>query len=494
MHDKYQDAPVLEDEPWRDDIFERREHGQRIAMLIASFSKPHVISVKADWGTGKSVFLRRLAAHIERQGIPAITVDAWKTDYLDDPLLAFVSAVNDRLSSHLKKHPDEALRAKARTTISNLANFGSKLIVPTVKVLTAAIPGAKEIVDAGAELVGQLGETMLEWEKSQRTAEKEFRRNLIQVRTILTGSKDGRLVTKPIAFIIDELDRCRPDYAMKALERIKHFFDVEGIIFVIATDKANLPAAVQSVYGTSEDHAERYLRRFIDIEYSLPAPNNKAFSLALADHFELGVPVREADPAVLKTTYMEAYELPGAYKALYRDDRFALNAFELIEVFPRLADAWSLSLRDQAQAFNLASLILKTTPGSSVCFPQVLAFLCCLRFHSPDSYWALAAGTKQLGSLIGVMKPPITTPHWLQTNDQQGADILAFVDIQSRAPDAMDSELTQRVRDGTQPDAMGAAYHRLRTRVGPASKQHIPGFARSIAVLARAFTQDGSSA
>ena len=78
---------------------------------------------------------------------------------------------------------------------------------------------------------------------------------------------------KPFIFIIDELDRCRPNYAVSILEQIKHFFSVPNIIFVLSIDKNQLGSAVKGVYGSDSLNSEEYLRKFIDLEYSIPEPN-----------------------------------------------------------------------------------------------------------------------------------------------------------------------------------------------------------------------------
>ncbi|WP_081764293.1 P-loop NTPase fold protein [Sphingobium sp. Ant17] len=65
----------------------------------------------------------------------------------------------------------------------------------------------------------------------------------------------------PIFVVVDELDRCRPDYAIALLESIKHLFDVPGVVFVIALHGRQLTASIEAVYGAKFD-ATAYLRRF----------------------------------------------------------------------------------------------------------------------------------------------------------------------------------------------------------------------------------------
>ena len=76
--------------------------------------------------------------------------------------------------------------------------------------------------------------------------------------------------------MIDELDRCRPSYAVELLETAKHLFDVDRIIFVLALNREQLEYAVKALYGNMFD-AEGYLRRFFDLDFRLPAPERDDF-------------------------------------------------------------------------------------------------------------------------------------------------------------------------------------------------------------------------
>jgi predicted KAP-like P-loop ATPase len=62
--------------------------------------------------------------------------------------------------------------------------------------------------------------------------------------------------------MVDELDRCRPDYAIRVLERIKHFFDISGIVFIIGMDRNQLCHSICGLYGERFNSSE-YLKKFI---------------------------------------------------------------------------------------------------------------------------------------------------------------------------------------------------------------------------------------
>ncbi|TOL41491.1 hypothetical protein CGH98_24085, partial [Vibrio parahaemolyticus] len=75
---------------------------------------------------------------------------------------------------------------------------------------------------------------------------------------------------------IDELDRCRPSYAVEMLEVIKHFFELDNVVFVVATDTEQLQHAVKAVYGQLFD-AQLYLGRFFRRRFSLLELSRKQF-------------------------------------------------------------------------------------------------------------------------------------------------------------------------------------------------------------------------
>ncbi|MGY6568507.1 MAG: KAP family P-loop NTPase fold protein [Salinarimonas sp.] len=103
-------------------------------------------------------------------------------------------------------------------------------------------------------------------EDGRKAAITQFRDILSQVtRTSMDGISEG----KPLVVVIDELDRCRPDYALSVLEVVKHFFAVPRVHFVLGVNLVALGHIVQARYGTGVDAAD-YLKRFISLSMELP--------------------------------------------------------------------------------------------------------------------------------------------------------------------------------------------------------------------------------
>ena len=142
----------------------------------------------------------------------------------------------------------------------------------------------------------------------------------------------------PLVFIIDELDRCRPTFAIELLERVKHIFDVPNMVFVFGINRDELCSSLQSVYG--EIDADVYLRRFFDMEFTLAAVGSDDFCRHLMDRFGL----RECFAALSLSHH--AYPPSSNYQNLH-------------DVFVELCDRFSLSLRDIDYGVRLIALLAK---------------------------------------------------------------------------------------------------------------------------------------
>lgn len=219
-----------------------------------------VVNVNAEWGAGKTYFTKRLAKSISDIH-PTIYIDAWKEDFSDDPLLTIFSAIKEQLTGQSDKF----------TTLLNntIENIGPLLKTATPIILEGLVKkytGIENLSDLTKDLSNKLLD--LHTQKSQKiiTIKKSISR---WVRFI--KQKDGINKNLPLFIIIDELDRCRPDFAIKLLEITKHIFNIPGVVFIIATDTEQLQHSIKVIYG-DEFSANQYLSRFFDRRFLLPSP------------------------------------------------------------------------------------------------------------------------------------------------------------------------------------------------------------------------------
>lgn len=240
--------------------FDKLERGKIAAILtdIVSFygQSGCVLALNGDWGSGKTTFVRMWKQALKNNDYKTLYFNAWNSDYADDPLLALVSELKELSPNNEKIN---SIAGKAGRIMGRVFLTVSKgLIKKTVGVECDTL---NEALDATEE-IGK--EYLAKFEEQKETVE-EFKND---VRKFVADNA----AEKPVVFFVDELDRCNPHYAVAVLERIKHLFDIPNIIFVLAINKKELCNAIQGFYGSTNINSEEYLRRFIDIEYTLSKP------------------------------------------------------------------------------------------------------------------------------------------------------------------------------------------------------------------------------
>ena len=114
-------------------------------------------------------------------------------------------------------------------------------------------------------LVGDKGQDLT-------TTWKEAEQGTVQFREQL--AKAATEADRPLIVLIDELDRCHPSYALELLATVRHLFNVDGVVVVLAINRAELAHSVQSIYGP-DFSADRYLRRFADL-HATATPTKRA--------------------------------------------------------------------------------------------------------------------------------------------------------------------------------------------------------------------------
>ena len=263
-----------------DDFLNRKPTGDQLTGLIKRIDSPLVIAVDGEWGSGKSHFLK-CWKNDPAEDITKIYVDAFKQDYLDDPLIALVSALDEALETptdtpttsqkavgKMKKIAPILGRLALRTgisyaTLGAVRNIDEYFAEDTESDAEATAKGATK--DASRELT-KMTNDFWSAENTRKSAMEAFREALVE----LTQPDDDKKPTHKIAIIVDELDRCRPDYALNMIEVIKHFFEIDGINFVLGVNMSSLENSVKARYGAGID-GSRYLQKFVTVSLRLPS-------------------------------------------------------------------------------------------------------------------------------------------------------------------------------------------------------------------------------
>ncbi len=254
----------------------RSDYGQFIADYITEENEGFVLNLDGAWGSGKTQFLKRLYSLLNNQSHPTIYIDAWESDFTKEPL----TVVSSELLSQLEKYS-----AATGSDFDAVKSLLGKFIKGTAIAASGYV--SKKLLDdsaTGIEAVKTLFEkddadyisSIQKGYTEQIDAIKEIRTKLSLLAEVLKQNHGQEL---PIVVLVDELDRCRPDYAIEMLEVIKHFFDTKHFVFVVATDTDQLCCSIKAVYGDDFD-SEKYLKRFFHRKAQLPTPDLKHYLAA----------------------------------------------------------------------------------------------------------------------------------------------------------------------------------------------------------------------
>lgn len=285
---------------WDADLLGRREDSEFLYnFLVGQIEKrksqgrtaSYVLNIDADWGGGKSFFLDGFALDLEGKGHMVARINAWRDDHAVDPYIAIMAAIDKAFAPFVKK-PGKVATAWASAKASGgpialrvAAAIGKGLVkkhagvsLDELKDLITddnSAPGeaAEALETAVSETGAQLEklfdasvEALIDGFNRTDDAITDFREKLETAVASLSTEKKS-----PLFVLIDELDRCRPTYAVQLLERVKHLFDVEGVVFVFATNTQQLQHSIAGAYGPGFD-GMRYLKRFFDRAYVFEKP------------------------------------------------------------------------------------------------------------------------------------------------------------------------------------------------------------------------------
>lgn len=246
--------------PFVNDKLNRKDQVEAVTNLLHNVDGSCVLAVDAPWGAGKTVFLKMLVQNLRNQDFQVAEFNAWETDFSNDPLIALFSA----LEPTLQVAPEHSRK--------ELFQAGAALIS---KLASSSVPFVPDVAQAVTETVEEMQTALMKRLESHRealSAIQEFKR-------VLTHLGDS---SRPVVVCVDELDRCRPNYAIEFLEIAKHIFDVDGVAFVLAVNMAELAKSVTVMYGSNFD-GSTYLRRFVDRTIYLPKPDRTHFVDHLLD-------------------------------------------------------------------------------------------------------------------------------------------------------------------------------------------------------------------
>lgn len=351
---KVLEPEINPDEPWADDELYRKMTADRLTEVVSEQEAPFVISLDGRWGTGKTFLLKRWRQDLENQGWRALYYNAWEDDFSYDPLLAIIG----QLSEHFNDGTFKAI-------VEGVVNAA-------LAILT------KQLTGTAIKLEDLQAQTWLTNYQEQQEEKRKVREELGRL------AADVREETgQPLIFIIDELDRCRPTFAIELLERVKHIFDVPNIVFVFGINRSELMKSLESVYGKID--AGTYLRRFFDLEFALAETDALSFCKYLVNRYGLN-----------RYWYWKGYPA----------DRLGID-FDVATTLPLLLGGMGLSLRDMDYCVRLVALAIVSNRNRAAVDPGLLAALVAVKICNPDLYLQFAEGIARGADVINYINDRI---------------------------------------------------------------------------------------
>ena len=367
------DFEIPEKDPFKNDLLNRKEPVEILTHLMESLEGPYTMAVDSSWGNGKTTFLNMWKQYLLIEGFPVVSFNAWETDFAGSPFVALASELLSTLKTYESKYDLELdiIESKIKKMhrilltkgipgmISLAGSFVSiqenePLVAPIATTVASAVSIAlKEIMRD--EPQNELPDPMTYHDA--KTEIESFRENIQNIASTLS-TKSG---DKPLVIIVDELDRCRPLYAVELLEIVKHFFSADHVVFVLAIDKSQLVHAIKALYGNEFDSIG-YLRRFIDLDFRLPDPNRAEFVVELL--------ARTGVKQFLEENQGHSWGSPS-------DIRGLLSAFLSLPV---------LSLRRIEQAMYRLGLVFASLDSPSILAYSPAAMAIILRTIDPVTY------------------------------------------------------------------------------------------------------------
>ena len=349
------DIEVLEDDPFKKDLLGRKESAEVLTHLVGSIEGPCVLAVDAAWGNGKTTFLNMWAKHLHNQGFPIVKFNAWETDFSGDPFVALSKELTEGLQAYVNKSMAQMVddtKERAKEVLRRAAPG-------VIRLATAGVLDINPLMEkeVGQALASYAEERLSAYQQAKDSVQK-FRRTLQDMAAAVSTSKGGR----PLIVMIDELDRCRPSYAVELLEVAKHLFAVDHIVFVLAINRLELVHSIKALYGDEFD-ALGYLRRFFDVDFVLPAPARKAFI-----------------EQMLATIQIDDYF------ARTKDQTARQDAKPVRDLLHGFFHAPDLSLRRIAQAIHRLGLVFASLRSDKRSFALTAVVCLILRTIDPDLY------------------------------------------------------------------------------------------------------------
>lgn len=362
-------ALVVEDlDAFKNDALERKSFGKALLNLVMRSNDSLVVSIDGKWGEGKTTFVKMWRGLLLEEGIPSIYIDAFQHDYIDEAFISIASAITSYAESHSEDGGKKAdFKEKAKNVGVQLLSWSAKIGIKAATLGVIKESDIEALTDIKNDVASGTSGVIADFIKERLSSHSKdvelvqsFKTALSELPSRITGNTSNRLIV-----IIDELDRCKPSFAVEVLEKIKHLFSVQNIVFVLVMHKEQLEEAIKCVYGNNID-AHTYLQKFINLETSIPKRTDDDYS---------------NDLKVYSKKLLQLHEIET-----WEDKN---NIIDCLDV---LARYFNLSLRQLERTYTNLAIIYGTSTENSLRLVPIITFIYVVKVVKPGLFGRILVG------------------------------------------------------------------------------------------------------
>ncbi len=392
---------------WENCKLNRGDFGRFISQYLRDSNKL-VVNLDAQWGAGKTEFLKRLQSDLITNNHPVVYINSWESDFSQNPLSVVTSELLIQLSECFQSltpnfESQLAMLFGNALKCASLAGQALKLLGDNeaAETISQASTLAKSLNNeiTSSEDLNKNNEELMRYVKDahhqQITAMHEVKK---QLSALVAMSEIIAAKNLPVIVLVDELDRCRPNYAVEFLEVIKHFFETDHFVFLCASDTKQLSESIKTIYGSDFD-SEHYLRRFFLRAITLPKPD---FHLYLS---KVGLSQPEQHASLIITPCLQ--EL-GSLETMFSN--IISNVYENKALKIELRDV------DQIIAKYNACLLAASHIADRVCVNGIVLFFTVMEQHIGNKEYTVNTGNVFIGSEYKVESKSLSSFIHVQMN------------------------------------------------------------------------------
>lgn len=249
------------DSPTDTDAFGQQAFIDAIAESIQNCTPPKGIGLNGYWGTGKTSSLMQLKAALEKEAIKkdVLTVwfEAWRYQHETTPIVALLHEIRSAFSKW-EQAKEQTKKIAGITLLGVLSAFDKTIEAASGGMIS---PKMGDLSKIGADYEKERYQNLLPSE--------DIRQHLKDaIDAALGNEKDSN---KKLVILIDDLDRCNPEAALKLLEGIKIYLNLNNCVTVFAIDQRQIEQALEKALKVND--AREYLEKICQDIYHLPLPD-----------------------------------------------------------------------------------------------------------------------------------------------------------------------------------------------------------------------------